>query len=105
MGEEDATVLIHYEARPGKQERARKELAELIETVVRSERECIGISLSQDPADPTQFLLFERWTDRAAYEGEHMETDHMQEFIQRADQFMTGPPTITFWAPVAELSR
>ncbi len=93
-------VIIPYQAQPGKGEVARRELSALIAEVLSKEPACLGITLHQDPEDDTRFLLYERWTDRDAYTGPHMQTPHIQAFIARAPGFVAGPPTITFWSVV-----
>jgi quinol monooxygenase YgiN len=91
------TVVINYQAQPGQGETARRELAALIDKVVASEPDCRGIQLLVDEDDDARFLLYERWTGRAAYTGPHMQTAHIQEFITKAPSFMAGPPAITYW--------
>jgi len=97
MNSGTVTVVIHYQAQPGQSGTARRELAALIEKVVASEPDCLGIQLLVDEDDDTRFLLYERWTGRAAYTGPHMQTAHIQEFITKAPSFMAGPPAITYW--------
>jgi quinol monooxygenase YgiN len=99
------TVIIKYQAQPGKAAVARDELAALVATVVAQEPACLGIGLHQDLNDETQFLLYERWTDQAAYLGPHMQTPHLQAFIARAPGFLSGPPDISFWSQVADEQR
>lgn len=91
------TVVIAYRAQPGKGSAARTALADLIALVVAREPSCLGITLLQDPADATRFLLYELWTDQAAYTGPHMQTPHIQAFIQGAGALFLGPPEISFW--------
>lgn len=99
------TVIIRYQSLPGKAEVARGELSGLMATVVAREPDCLGIRLHQDRSDETLFLLYENWTDQAAYVGPHMQTPHLQEFIARAPGFLAGPPDITFWANVSAEQR
>jgi quinol monooxygenase YgiN len=101
MTSDPVIVLIQYRARPGREETATRELASLIATVVASEPACSGITMLQDAADPTRILLHERWTDRDAYLGPHMQTPHIQAFIQKAGEFMAGPPEISFWNTIS----
>lgn len=96
-GAEEVTVVIAYQAQPGKAETARRELAELVTTVVAQEPDCREIRLLQDPADPHRLLLVERWTSQEAFTGPHMETPHLQGFMNRAPGFIAGPPEIRFW--------
>lgn len=97
-------VLIHYRARPGSEDAAGSALAGLIEKVVRLESACISIDLCRDAENPGSFMLYEIWTDKAAYTGEHMRTPHIQAFIARAGTMFVGPPDITFWNPVRRIA-
>ena len=99
------TVVIMYEALPGKADVAREELAALIETVVAKEPACRGIQLFQGGADPHRLLLTEQWKSEAAYTGPHLQTPHLLAFRGRAAGFLAGPPEITFWHPVAAAGR
>lgn len=101
MPKSDVTVIIRYEAKPGKTETARRELTELVNTVVKEELACRGIWLHQDTATPEKLLLVEHWTSKEAYTGPHMQTPHLTAFVGRAFEFLAGPPEITFWRGIA----
>jgi quinol monooxygenase YgiN len=96
MPKNPITVLIHYRAKPGMEEVTKKDLVSLITSVV-SESACIGINLYQDPADSTRFMLYENWSDKDFYLGEHMQTPYIRKFIERAADFLVAPPEIAFW--------
>ena len=96
MNNNSITVLIHYQAKLGMEDVAKQELTSLIASVV-SEKACIGINLHQDPNDSTRFMLYENWADEDFYLGEHMQTPYIQSFIQKAMDFLVGPPEISFW--------
>ena len=104
MPREPVTVVVRYQAQPGRQDLARQELSRLVSVVVTEESECLGITLCQDATDPTRFMLYERWADRAVYLGPHMQTPHLRAFIERAPAFLSGPPDITIWREVSEAS-
>jgi len=91
------TVVITYRAQPGRAAAARDVLAPLVREVLAKEPDCLGITTLQDAADETRFLLYERWTSQDAYTGPHMQTPHIQAFIQGAAAMFAGPPDITFW--------
>ena len=97
MSNNPIAVIIKYQAQPGMEEVTKKELASLIAIVVSEEEACFSIDLHQDLNDPTRFLLYEIWTDKESYLGDHMETPHIQSFIQRAGAFIAGPPDKSFW--------
>jgi quinol monooxygenase YgiN len=105
MSDTGVVVVIAYQAQPGQGAMTRFELQCLIDDVVRSEADCLGITLLQDPEEDTRFLLYERWTSREVYLGPHMETPHLKAFIQKAPAFLAGQPAITFWTVASEVGR
>ena len=96
MSTSHITVVVRYQALPERAAQAAHELTALVAAVV-AEHGCLGIELLQDPADPTRFLLYERWVSRETYLGEHMQTPHLGSFIERAREFLAGAPEITLW--------
>jgi quinol monooxygenase YgiN len=97
MHNNPVVVVITYQAQSGKGDIALQALAALIAEVVEKEPACLGIRLHQQTDDDTRFLLYELWTDRAAYSGPHMQTLHIRTFIEKAGGFMAGAPEIVFW--------
>ncbi len=97
MPESGVTVVIDYQALPGRAEACRRELAALVAVVVEREPDCHGIELLVDVDDPHRILLVERWSSREAYFGPHFETPHLRDFLERAADFVAGPPDIHCW--------
>lgn len=91
------TVVIRYEALPGRAEAGLSALSELVATVVREEPDCLGIRVLTDLPEARRILLVEEWTSREAYEGPHFGTPHLRAFIDRAPELFSGTPDITFW--------
>lgn len=96
-------VLVRYEAQPGKEDVALREIINLV-AMAKAESACLGISIFRGDGDDRRILLHERWTDQETYFGPHMQTPHIQAFIQRAGEFLAGPPDISVWQEV-ELLR
>ena len=90
-------VLIRYRTQEGKEYEAARELAALIGTVTATEPACLGITMLRADGDASQILLHESWVDKESYQGPHMQTPHIRAFIERAPDFFTGPPEISFW--------
>ena len=90
-------VTVGYRAQPGKGDEAQAALGKLVATVLATEPACLGIEILRRADDPDRILLHERWTDRDAYEGPHMNTPHLREFIAGAPAFLAGPPEISIW--------
>lgn len=91
------TVVIICQIQPGKADIARQEFAKIITTVVSNEAACHGIDLHLDPENPERLLLIEYWDSKEAFTGPHMQTTHMQAFLQRAQSFLAGTPDFGFW--------
>ena len=89
-------VLVKYKAQPDHGIEAVSELAKLIEKV-KQEPHFIKIKLHIDPKDETNILLYEEWDDVDYYNSEHMNTDHLKEFIANSRNFLAGPPEISVW--------
>ena len=97
MESEYTIVLVSHRLLADCADQAKRELEQLVATVVRDESDCVGIEMMQNVDDPTRLTLVEKWTSREAYEGPHMQTEHIQSFIGRASDFLAGPPDISFW--------
>ena len=93
---ENAIVVLKFKAQPGKVEEAISEFEGLFEKV-RQEPNFGSIKLHIDPNDKTNILLYEEWEDVDYYQNEHMNTDHLKEFMENSSKFLAGPPEVTFW--------
>lgn len=93
----ETIVMVHYRSQPGSSDEARREIGTLVATVLAQEPECRGITFLQDAADPTRFVLIERWPSQELFLGPHMQQPHIQQFIRKAGTFLAGPPDISFW--------
>ncbi len=97
MAAEPITVLIRYQALPGREDEALALLSELIATVVREEPDCLGIELLTYESDRGRILLNETWTSREAYLGPHFQTPHLKALIEAAPASFAEAPDISFW--------
>lgn len=95
------TVLIACSILPDKVDLARQEFAAIIRTVVTNEAACHSIRLQQDIDDPQRLFLIEEWDSKEAFTGPHMQTPHMQAFLQRAQGFLAGAPEFRFGSELA----
>jgi quinol monooxygenase YgiN len=95
------TVLIACTIVPDKMDLARQEFTAIIRTVVTNESACRSIRLQQDLDDPHRLLLIEEWDSKEAFTGPHMQTPHMQAFLERAQGFLAAPPEFRFGREIA----
>ncbi len=94
--EQNIIVVLKFKAQPDQSVLAVSEFNTLLEKV-KEEPNFVSIKLHVDPADNTNILLYEEWEDVSYYNNEHMNTSHLQEFMANSENFLTGPPEITFW--------
>ncbi|PNQ73812.1 hypothetical protein C1T31_05625 [Hanstruepera neustonica] len=89
-------VLLKFKTQPNKSSETITALTKLIEQV-KHEPYFKGITLHVDPNDDTNILLYEEWEDVDYYNNEHMETEYIKAFMASSNNFLAGPPDITFW--------
>ena len=94
--EENITVLVRYKTQPNKNIDAVNALKTLMEKVEKEDH-FVRISIYIDPADNSNILLHEEWENEEYYRNEHMNTEHLQLFMKNSQDFLAGPPEITYW--------
>ena len=92
----NAIVVLKFKAQPDKGAEAINELTKLIEHV-KQEPHFVKIKMHVDPEDSSNILLYEEWEDLSYYRTDHMNTDHLQGFMAASQNFLLGPPDVTFW--------
>ena len=85
-------VVAHLKARPEKIDETRDALMSMIEPT-RAEKGCIVYEMLQNDVDPTDFTFVEEWTGDAEL-GAHLQSDHVQAVIARAEELFAAPPDI-----------
>ena len=93
---ENLIVLVKYKTQPAKESVGLSSLMELI-AKVKKEPNYVNIKILVDPSDKTNILLYEEWLNEDYYKGKHMQTPHLQKFMEDARAFLAGPPEITYW--------
>jgi quinol monooxygenase YgiN len=97
MQTEEVTVLIQTQLLPECVEQGKSGLLDLAQKVRSDEPDCLAIELAQDLDDPVKITMIEKWSSREAYEGPHMQGEHMQAFIEESAKYFAGPPHIAFF--------
>ena len=92
----NAIVVLKFKAQPDKGAEVVSELTKLIEEV-KNEPHFVQIKMHVDPEDSTNIFLYEEWEDLTYYRTDHMNTDHLQGFMVASQNFLLGPPDVTFW--------
>lgn len=89
-------VLVKYTTQPYEGSSALAAIKNLI-ALVKQEPHYLNIILHVDPIDPTHILLYEEWANEEYFKGDHLRTQHIQQFIIDSRSFLAGPPEISFW--------
>jgi quinol monooxygenase YgiN len=92
------TLVVTFQARPGKEAELRKTLLGLVPLTLKEDG-CINYDLHADPKDPARFLFYENWTTKA-HHNTHCETAHVQNLHMRMDELCVEPPKLTFWEKI-----
>jgi quinol monooxygenase YgiN len=98
MNTKPVTLVVTFQARPGKEAELRKTLTGLL-APTRREAGCINYDLHVAPDDPSKFLFYENWASKAHLDS-HGETPHIQNLRARMDEFCVEPPTLAFWEKI-----
>jgi len=83
------SLVAFLYATPGKEE----ELGALLKSLVersRAEAGCINYDLHQSDEDPTVFVMYENWTDRAELD-KHFQMPYMQETLAVLPGLLRAP--------------
>jgi quinol monooxygenase YgiN len=95
MNTKPVTLVVTFQARPGKESELREILAGLL-APTRKESGCINYDLHVAADNPAKFLFYENWTTRAHLHA-HGETPHIQNLRARMDELCAEPPQLVFW--------
>ena len=88
-------LTARFQARQNKQQQVKGELMALVEPS-RTDPACITFELHEAADDEAQFLLYEVWSSREAFEL-HIKQPFMQSYSERIDKLLAEPRDVTFW--------
>jgi quinol monooxygenase YgiN len=100
MGDSTVTVIASFKVKAGTEEEAKAALLAAVAPTL-TEPGCLAYDLHQSTREPTQFMFYERWQDRAALDVHSTSTaQHRQELRQQLGRMVDGPPSVTIWQRV-----
>lgn len=98
MQNEKVTVVARIKAKSGKEVQVKQELLKLLSTT-RTEAGCINYDMHKSRDNKAHFLFYENWTNQEAL-NKHLETPHLKNFLNQANQLLAEPVEITLWKQV-----
>lgn len=88
----EITVVARAKAKPGCEANLEREFRAVVEPTHR-EAGCLKYVLHRTAEDPRAFMVFERWTSKAALD-EHLATPHIQNLFRNVPPLVEAPPEI-----------
>lgn len=99
MAENNVILIAKAKAKPGMEEKVKKELMALV-APTRSEDGCVQYNLHQSKDDPSMFMFYENWLNQQALD-EHIQTMHLQALLNMADEILDGPLDVNAWEMIS----
>ncbi|MUG91713.1 antibiotic biosynthesis monooxygenase [Scytonema sp. UIC 10036] len=89
MNDSLLTIVARIKAKLGMEDRMRQDLLGLL-APTRAESGCITFDLLKDVNEPTVFVLYENWKDRAALDA-HFEQPYVKQVLQAYEETLAEP--------------
>lgn len=93
------TVLVIFEALPGKEVEVRHGLMSLISRT-RKEVGCINYEMHVSPNSPRKFLLYENWSNKESYYA-HLKSQHVMVATPGIEQSCVSHTEVEFWEKIS----
>jgi len=92
MSTKPLTLVVIFQARPGKETELRKVLTALV-APSRKDAGCLNYDLHASLDEPGKFIFHENWATRPHHEA-HVATPHIQALLPRIEELCVAPPQI-----------
>jgi quinol monooxygenase YgiN len=94
------TMLVRIKVKEGSEEKFEKAFAKArVET--RKEKGNRAYDLARDTKMPTQYVVYERWTNIEALD-EHIKSKYITALLAELHDLTAGPPELSVFVPAAE---
>jgi quinol monooxygenase YgiN len=100
---ETLTLIAAFQAKPGQEDRLRRELRAMVEPS-EAEPGCLRYRPLVDPDRPGAMVIVEEWVDQAALDH-HFGTPHFRRVVGVLDEILAEPFTLTRLRPADEPDR
>lgn len=94
------TVLVTFEAKPGKEKILHDLLHSLIAPSLKEDG-CINYDLHTNPEHPAKFMFHENWTSKAALD-KHSQSLHVKTAIAKIKDLLATPIEKTLWEKITQ---
>ena len=97
------TLVARFKARKGKAKELEEMIREMTKKVRKNEKDTLMYDLHRKIGDSTDLLLYERYTDRNAWEVTHCSTPYFKALLDALSQYIEGEPEVTEYEVVEVL--
>jgi len=97
------TIIARIKSKSGMEQQMRQDLLALL-APTRSETGCITFDLLIDINDPTVFMLYENWKNKAALDA-HFEQPYVKQVLQAYEVTLAEPIAVNFLSKVEPISK
>ena|SRR5262249_42966277 len=94
------TLIVALKVKEGEEKKLETAFTKAVKAT-RKEKGCLTYDLSRDTADPTRYLVYERWKSVDALKA-HLETEHIKELLAELPALLDGAPEPRVLTPAAE---
>lgn len=94
------TLLVGLKVKVGEEKKLEAAFARAIKAT-RQEKGCLAYEFNRDTADPTRYLMYERWKSLAALEA-HLKTDAIKALLAELPGLTAGAPAPQVLIPAGE---
>lgn len=95
MNNEVLTLVVMFQARPGKENELRNALTGVL-APTRKEAGCLNYDLHISPDDPAKLMIHENWASKAHHQAHH-HSPHIQALLPRLEELCSPSPQVTVW--------
>ena len=97
------TLVVRLKAIKGKEKAIENLMREVTEKVRQNEKDTLMYDIHRKIADSTELLLYERYTDRSAWEVTHMSKSYIKELLDELAKYIEGKPEVEEYEVVETL--
>jgi quinol monooxygenase YgiN len=96
-------ITARLKAKVGNEHKMEQLLTDMVKKVA-TEPGALAYTIHRSAADPTVFLIYEKYTDGKAFEF-HAKSPHFAELSGSLGEILDGAPDIQAWEEVAVIKR
>jgi quinol monooxygenase YgiN len=88
-------LVVRLKAQNGKEQELEQLFQEMTGKVRQSEKNTLMYDLHRKTSDSAELLLYERYTDKEAWEVTHCSTPYFKKFLEALPNYIEGEPEVT----------